>query len=215
MLPNKINEGDRAGAGRDDQSPARLMRRIKKLEHELVLARRFACYDPLTGLPNRALLMDRLEQATAQAARQCKHVGVLLIDLDDFKSVNDNLGHRAGDTVLKRVAARLLGCVRACDTACRYGGDEFVILLPEIEGAEALRRVKGKIHAQLLLPHQLGKREFVLGGSIGCALFRRDAGSCVSLIDIADAAMYRAKRAAAHAAGRFGSRRSVSFLTTS
>ena len=140
-------------------------------------------------------MLDRLKQAMSQAARQHKKVGVLLVDLDDFKTVNDELGHHAGDAILKGVAARLLSCIRVCDTACRYGGDEFVILLPEIESAERLDRVKRKIRQHLYHPHQLGKRSIVVGGSIGSALFREDGGSCAKLIGMADAAMYRAKRA--------------------
>jgi diguanylate cyclase (GGDEF)-like protein len=176
------------------QSPARLRRKIEQLEHEVALARRFAYHDPLTGLPNRALMLDRLKQAMAQATRQRKKVGVLLLDLDDFKRVNDELGHQAGDAVLQAVADRLRGCIRACDTACRYGGDEFVVLLPEIQGTQELERVRRKICQQLWLPHRIGKRTLVIGGSIGSALFRQDAESCVALIGAADAAMYRAKR---------------------
>jgi diguanylate cyclase (GGDEF)-like protein len=176
------------------QSPARLRRKIEQLEHEVALARRFAYHDPLTGLPNRALMLDRLKQAMAQATRQRKKVGVLLLDLDDFKRVNDELGHQAGDAVLQAVADRLRGCIRACDTACRYGGDEFVVLLPEIQGTQELERVRRKIYQQLWLPHRIGKRTLVIGGSIGSALFRQDAESCVALIGAADAAMYRAKR---------------------
>jgi diguanylate cyclase (GGDEF)-like protein len=188
------NSDARREAGTPGQSPARLRRKIEQLEREVALARRFAYHDPLTGLPNRALMLDRLKQAMAQATRQRKNVGVLLMDLDDFKRVNDELGRQAGDTVLQGVADRLRGCIRACDTACRYGGDEFVILLPEIEGAAQLEWVRRKICQQLWLPHRVGKRSLVIGGSIGCALFSQDAKSCVALIGAADAAMYRAKR---------------------
>ncbi len=182
-------------AGSFGESVAQLRRKIDRLEREVALVRRFAWHDPLTGLPNRSLMLDRLKQAKAQATRQHKKVGVLLIDLDDFKKVNDEFGHRAGDTILKGVAARLLSCLRMCDTACRYGGDEFVILLPEIDSADQLDRVKRKIHQNLCRPHQLGKRSVVVGGSIGGALFREDAESSAKLIGIADAAMYRAKHA--------------------
>jgi diguanylate cyclase len=194
MGRNKNSDAGSRGAGTPDQSPARLLRKIQQLEREVALARRFAYHDPLTGLPNRALMLDRLEQAMAQANRQHKKVGVLLLDLDDFKRVNDELGHQAGDTVLQGVADRLRGCIRACDTACRYGGDEFVILLPEIRGAEELEWVRRKIARQFWLPYDVGKRSVVIGGSIGSALFRQDADSCVALIGVADAAMYRAKR---------------------
>jgi diguanylate cyclase (GGDEF)-like protein len=175
MVRNKNSDAARNGAGTLRKSPARLLRKIEQLEHEVALARRFAYHDPLTRLPNRALMLDRLKQAI-------------------FKKVNDELGHQAGDAVLQGVADRLRGCIRECDTACRYGGDEFVVLLPEIEGAEELELVRRKIQQQLWLPHHIGKRSLVVGGSIGSALFRQDAESCVALIDVADAAMYRAKR---------------------
>lgn len=178
-------------------SCARLRLKVARLEREVALARRFAYHDPLTGLPNRSLLLDRLEQALAQATRQRHKVGVLLLDLDDFKKVNDELGHHAGDTILRNVAERLLGCLRVCDTACRYGGDEFVILLPEVESADQLDRVKLKIRQHLSRPHRLGERSIVVGGSIGSALFGEGAESCADLIGIADAAMYRAKRGGA------------------
>jgi diguanylate cyclase len=196
MARNKnIGPGERQPDA-PDHSPARLLRTIARLEREVVLARRFAYHDPLTGLPNRAMLRDRLGQAVAQAARQNKRVGVLLVDLDGFKGVNDELGHHAGDAILKSVAERLLGCIRACDTACRYGGDEFVILLPEIRGQVDLEKVKRKICEHLRQPYRLGKRSLSIGASIGSALFSEEARSSQALINLADAAMYRAKRAA-------------------
>jgi diguanylate cyclase len=194
MLRNKNGSLGNSQDTRPSLYDERLLRKIRRLERELVIARRFANHDPLTGLPNRALMLDRLKQALSQAARQGKTVGVLLIDLDGFKKVNDVLGHPAGDTVLQRVAARLLSCIRACDTACRYGGDEFVILLPEIQGVGEVETVKQKILEHLSKPHRLGRRVLVVGGSIGGAMFGRGAASCEALIAAADAAMYRAKR---------------------
>jgi diguanylate cyclase (GGDEF)-like protein len=199
MGRKKNSDPEGSGAGALSQSSAQLLRKIERLEREVALARRFAYHDALTGLPNRSLMLDRLKQAVAQAIRQHKKVGVLLVDLDDFKKVNDELGHQAGDAILKSVAARLVSCIRVCDTACRYGGDEFVILLPEIASAEQLDRVKRKIREHLCRPHRLGRRNIVVGGSIGSALFREDAVSCAQLIGIADAAMYRAKRASREA----------------
>jgi diguanylate cyclase (GGDEF)-like protein len=195
MTRKKNNEPDAREARSLRQSIARLRRKVERLERAVAVAHRVAYHDSLTGLPNRLLLLDRLEQALAQATRQHKKVGVLLVDLDDFKKVNDELGHHAGDAILRGVAARLLSSIRVCDTACRYGGDEFVILLPEIESAGQLDRVKQKIREDLCRPHHFGKRSIVVGGSIGSALFREDADSCADLIGIADAAMYRAKRA--------------------
>ncbi len=120
-------------------------------------------------------MLDRLEQAVAQATRRNKAVGVLLIDLDNFKQVNDEFGHRAGDTILKRVSNRLLSCIRVSDTACRYGGDEFIILLPEMSSADDLDRVKRKLRQQLRRPYRLGKRSLSIGASIGGALFGENA----------------------------------------
>jgi diguanylate cyclase (GGDEF)-like protein len=117
----------------------------------------------------------------------------MLLDLDRFKSVNDQLGHNAGDAILQGVAARLSGCIRGCDTACRYGGDEFSILLPEIRGKEDVEAVERKVRAQLSIPHRIGERVVDIDASIGAAVFNKGNVSCAALIDAADAAMYRAK----------------------
>jgi diguanylate cyclase len=199
MVRKRNRDQEPGKIGSLDETTAGLRRKIERLEREVALARRFAYHDPLTGLPNRLLLLDRLEQAMAQATRQHHKVGILLVDLDDFKKVNDELGHHAGDAILKGVATRLLACIRVCDTACRYGGDEFVILLPQIGSAAQLGRVKGKIRQHLSRPHRVGRRSIVVGGSIGSALFREDAESCAELIGAADAAMYRVKRASREA----------------
>jgi diguanylate cyclase (GGDEF)-like protein len=175
------------------ESNLRLLQRVAQLEHELARARHLAYHDALTGLPNRALLLDRLKQAMLQAERQHKAVGVLLLDLDRFKRVNDQFGHAAGDLVLQGVAARLSACIRGCDTVCRYGGDEFVILLPEIRGRKDAEAVEQKVSASLSKPHRIGERVVVIGASLGVALFREGGPSCAELIDAADAAMYRAK----------------------
>lgn len=174
-------------------SNVRLLQKVAQLEREVAQARHLAYHDALTGLPNRALLLDRMKQALLQAQRQHKAVGVLLLDLDRFKGVNDQLGHNAGDLILQQVAARLSGCIRGCDTACRYGGDEFVILLPEIRGAEDVAAVEQKVSACLSIPHRMGDRLVVIGASIGTAVFKEDGASCSELIGAADAAMYRAK----------------------
>lgn len=182
----------------EDQSVADcnvwLRQRVAELEREVVRVRHLAYHDSLTGLPNRELLLDRLNQAMSQATRQHKSVGLLLLDLDDFKRVNDEFGHSAGDVVLQRVAARLSKCIRGCDTACRYGGDEFVILLPEIGDADDVRSVARKIRALLSEPHRVGPELLVIDGSIGAAVYSGEIAGCKSLIDAADAAMYRSKR---------------------
>lgn len=194
-MPRKKNAptpiGRRVASG---LSQARLLQQIERLRRELVRARRLACHDSLTGLPNRTLMLDRLRQALSQAPRQNKTVGVLFIDLDNFKRVNDNLGHSTGDAVLRHVATRLLSCIRACDTVCRYGGDEFIILLPEMRGMDEVKKVRQKILRHFAEPHRLGNEVVVVRASIGSAVFGRDAENCEDLIAAADAAMYRAKR---------------------
>lgn len=177
------------------QSNVRLIHKVAQLEHDVAQARHLAYHDALTGLPNRALLLDRLKQAMMQAQRQKKSVGVLFLDLDHFKSVNDELGHNAGDLILQEVAARLSGCIRGCDTACRYGGDEFVILLPEIRGTEDVEAVEQKVSDRLSIAHRIDDRDVAIGASIGTALFTAGTPSCAELIGAADAAMYRAKKA--------------------
>jgi len=175
------------------QANVRLVHRVAQLEHEAVQARHLAYHDALTGLPNRTLLLDRLEQAMMQARRQHKAVGLLLLDLDRFKSVNDRFGHQAGDLLLQQVATRLLGCIRGCDTACRYGGDEFVVMLPEIDGAADAEAVEEKLRTRLSAPYQLGEQLIEMRTSIGAAVFDADGVTCDALIGAADAAMYRAK----------------------
>ena len=175
------------------RSNARLTQELLRLRRETARVRRLAYYDELTGLPNRSLLMDRLTQTMAQAARQHKQVGLLLLDLDRFKSVNDRLGHAAGDRLLQQVGERLSACTRSCDTVCRYGGDEFVIMLPEIDGWESADVVARKIHTRLCAPFVFDGRAIVLTASIGIALYRTDGRNGSELIREADNAMYLAK----------------------
>jgi diguanylate cyclase len=175
------------------RSNARLKRRVVRLRQEVARVRHLAYHDELTGLPNRSLLMDRLTQAMTQAARQHKQVGLLLLDLDRFKSINDRHGHAAGDKLLQCVAERLSACTRSCDTVCRYGGDEFVIMLPEIDGWESADVVARKIHTRLCAPFVFDDRAIVLTASIGIALYRTDGRNGSELIREADNAMYLAK----------------------
>ena len=175
------------------RSNARLTRKVVRLRREAARACHLAYHDQLTGLPNRRLLMDRLTQAMSQAGRQHKQVGLLLLDLDQFKSVNDRLGHAAGDKVLQQVAERLSACIRSCDTACRFGGDEFVIMLPEIDGWASADAVAHKIRTRLVAPFVLDDRVIVLTASIGIAIYRADGRDGSELIREADSAMYLAK----------------------
>jgi diguanylate cyclase (GGDEF)-like protein len=149
----------------------RLKHRFLRLAQKAAQVRHVAYHDELTGLPNRSLLLDRFNQAVAQGARQGKQVALLFLDLDGFKNVNDRLGHAAGDKVLQRVAGRLVACIRACDTACRYGGDEFVIMLPEIGGAESAATVTEKIRARLSAPYVIDGSTLTVTASIGTAIY--------------------------------------------
>jgi len=156
---------------------------------------RFLAYhDTLTGLPNRRLLDDRLRQALHLAQRRDRRVAAMLVDLDDFKRVNDQLGHRAGDTVLREVAARLAGCVRKADTLARQGGDEFVIVIPDLAQEADCGVVAEKILHALQAPFHADGHEFSIGASIGISIYPADAGDGDALLRNADAAMYRAKQ---------------------
>jgi diguanylate cyclase (GGDEF)-like protein len=156
-----------------------------------------AFHDPLTGLPNRHLLVDRLRQALRRTRRQENRVAVLFMDLDGFKVVNDSLGHEAGDRVLVEVAERLKGCLRPEDTLARFAGDEFIVLLEEVEGADDALRVTQRITEEFREPFVLNGRELVLRFSIGVALGEADMESPEELLRDADIAMYRAKDEAA------------------
>ena len=172
---------------------SRLRQKVIRLEQEVAQVQHFAYHDELTGLPNRSLLRDRLNQAIIQAARQDKQVGLLLLDLDGFKSVNDRHGHAIGDKLLQRVAERLLCCIRGADTACRYGGDEFVILLPEVDGEQSAAEVAQKLRVFLGKPYVVDDQSITVTASIGVAVYPCDGNSQNDLIRRADIAMYLAK----------------------
>ena len=157
-----------------------------------------AFYDPLTHLPNRRLLMDRLQQAIAVAARSGRHGAVLFLDLDNFKTLNDSLGHNIGDLLLDQVAQRLKDCVRVEDTVARLGGDEFVVILDGLselsdEAAALTRRVGEKILEQLNVVYQLAEQSHHSTASIGATLFSKNPTSPTELLKQADIAMYEVK----------------------
>ena len=162
-----------------------------RLGQELV---RQAQYDTLTDLPNRALLSDRLERGIQEARRNNRELAVLLLDLDEFKLVNDTLGHSTGDELLQQVAARLRNCVRDGDTVARLGGDEFVIAVPlrqELDGTEVAERVLASLQPSV----QVGGRDVTARPSIGISIFPQDGQSTETLMQAADTAMYAAKHA--------------------
>ena len=167
--------------------------------------RHTAFHDPLTGLPNRMLLSDRLANAILRAERAGEKVGWIYVDLDRFKQLNDTFGHAAGDKLLTMVARRLRACVRASDTVGRLGGDEFTILLDGIVGTEDAMRVAEKIRASLEVPYDLGAApSFSSSASIGVAIFPDHGRDETVLSKRADAAMYRSKRKGRNAVTMYG-----------
>lgn len=157
-----------------------------------------ANYDALTGIPNRNLFSDRMKHLISRSAREQKKFFLLFVDLDDFKAVNDTLGHESGDLLLRGVADRLKKCIREQDTVARFGGDEFTVLIEssEIEGAE---KTAQRIVEALSIKFDLaGDREAIIGSSIGIAVYPSDGADVITLLKNADAAMYRAKREGKH-----------------
>ena len=159
---------------------------------ERQLTQRAFC-DALTGLPNRLLLNDRIKQGLARASRRHRLIAVLFLDLDNFKLINDSLGHDVGDQLLVQAAARLSACGRAEDTVARLGGDEFVVLLDNLAGEADAATVAEVIAGQFRCPFRLDGREVVVGASIGIALGYPDQDDAESVLRNADVAMYRAK----------------------
>lgn len=153
-------------------------------------------YDELTGLPNRHLFRDRLAQALEAAKRGQRNCAVVFVDLDRFKSVNDEYGHYVGDLLLKLAAGRIGNSVRKSDTVARLGGDEFTILLPFISGTEDAEKVVQKIMMEFTRPFDMDGRIAMIGISAGIAMFPHDGREGQALIDAADGAMYRAKNKA-------------------
>lgn len=154
-----------------------------------------AHHDPLTGLPNRLLLKDRVEQSIVHAERQHAKIALLYLDLDNFKTINDSLGHPTGDALLQMVANRLDGCVRDTDTISRQGGDEFVIVVPEVDDGDTITAIASKILQQLLIPFRVDGHDLSTSISIGIAVYPDDGKDFNTLLQKADTAMYQAKEA--------------------
>ncbi|MDQ3039323.1 MAG: EAL domain-containing protein, partial [Pseudomonadota bacterium] len=154
-----------------------------------------ATHDELTGLPNRTLLLDRLQQAIASASRFGRSVGVAFIDLDNFKLINDNLGHGAGDLMLRAVAARLTGCIRDADTVARFGGDEFVLLVSEHADHSGIDRVIKRVSAAFAEPLDIGGVQHHVTCSVGFCCYPQHGDDAETLLMHADIAMYEAKTA--------------------
>jgi diguanylate cyclase (GGDEF)-like protein/PAS domain S-box-containing protein len=153
-----------------------------------------AHHDPLTGLANRFLLVERMGQAIAKAEREARSVSVVFIDLDRFKGINDNLGHNAGDVLLRAVAQRMVGCVRATDTVARLSGDEFVILLEDDDDQSRALSVVERLLVDIAEPVAICGHPVRVSCSIGVAIFPKDGTDYDTLLTNADLAMYRAKQ---------------------
>jgi diguanylate cyclase (GGDEF)-like protein/PAS domain S-box-containing protein len=193
-----IGHGCRAVFGTDGRSLGRRAsnRDITDRKNAEELAQRLAFYDALTGLPNRRMLLDRLDRGLAQAKRFQRSLAIMFLDLDRFKQINDTLGHDAGDELLKAVAQRLAACVRAGDTVARTGGDEFVVVLPEIAPPADATLVAEKIIQALMTPLAVYGQEIRTSTSIGISIYPINGeDDAQALMKKADMAMYAAKAA--------------------
>jgi diguanylate cyclase (GGDEF)-like protein len=170
-----------------------LQERIEILEHNMQAVQKFAHHDELTGLPNRRLLEDRYALAVARSQRQRDNVALLFIDIDKFKSINDRFGHGFADCVLQQMALRLTSCIRASDTACRFGGDEFVVLFSGSQKRADAVSTAAKIRDRLSEPFLVDRKTIQITASIGLALYPIDGPGLGDLVKAADTDMYRRK----------------------
>jgi diguanylate cyclase (GGDEF)-like protein len=170
-----------------------LVRRIAELTQREAQTQHLADRDGLTGLYNRRKMSDILDGVLDTASQADQRVGLLFIDLDGFKGVNDAYGHPCGDKLLTKVAARIAARARAGDFVCRYGGDEFVVVLPNIGNVAAARQVAAAIAKRVALPYRIDGVELQLTAAIGVAVFPDQAAGGTQLLELADESMYRAK----------------------
>lgn len=177
------------------------IREMKDIEREL---RHQATHDVLTGLPNRMLLMDRLDHAIVGAARKGTQVGVVFLDLDGFKEVNDSHGHEAADQLLCGFGHRLASRVRAEDTIARYGGDEFVLVIPDLGSPDDIARVLREVREAVAEPFAINSAPVRLGASTGVAIYPHDGHDAGALLRRADARMYEQKMLSKSASGPAG-----------
>lgn len=172
---------------------ATIVANMEEINESRRTLRHLAQHDALTGLPNRTLCDDRVQQALSQAKRDLNRLALIFVDLDDFKSINDTYGHHAGDLLLCSAARRMEGCVRNADTVGRLGGDEFLVLLATIDKEQDANLVAGKIREALSQPFDLDGSRLSITCSIGVAIYPEHGGDAITLSKSADAAMYLAK----------------------
>jgi diguanylate cyclase (GGDEF)-like protein len=170
-----------------------LRRTVARLEDEKARTQHMATHDPLTRLPNRLLARDRFVGLAAKAQRQQGYAAVLTFDLDDFKAVNDSLGHAAGDELLREIGMRIPKLLRAGDTVSRQGGDEFVLILDDLADAEAAAGIAMKVLAEISAPMHVAGHEVHTTGSLGVAMYPTDGTDFDELLKKADMALHRAK----------------------
>jgi diguanylate cyclase (GGDEF)-like protein len=175
----------------------RIRRRLRDMKHRVGEMEHQAFHDPLTGLPNRALFRDRVEQSIRQAKRVGGSVAVMVMDLDRFKEVNDTFGHQSGDLLLKEVAAHLTAPLRESDTVARLGGDEFAILAPAVAGPTGALAIADRAIRDLQHPHSVSGVEVDVGASIGVALYPHHGDTVEALLRCADIALYVSKASGA------------------
>jgi diguanylate cyclase (GGDEF)-like protein len=197
LLALAVAEQQLGGARRENESlrinNERLLHRLSETSRRAAAAQRLAHHDGLTGLPNRLLLIKRLQQAIKNAFERQRQLALLFIDLDGFKIVNDRFGHMVGDRLLTVVAARLAACVRADDIACRFGGDEFVALLSNIDDTAIAVRIAENIRERIDRRYLIDGNVIHVTASIGLAAYPADGKRYDVLLSCADASMYRSK----------------------
>ena len=171
-----------------------LLRYVAKLQNAERSLKKHAFFDPLTGLANRLLLIDRFQSAMRHSKRSLKQFAVLMVDLNKFKDINDTYGHAAGDTVLVTISQRLVSLVRSSDTVARLGGDEFVLIIESVAEREQIAALGRKLIDLLAEPVTLDSGEVVsCGGSLGFAWYPNDGENLKDILEVADQAMYFCK----------------------
>jgi diguanylate cyclase (GGDEF)-like protein len=183
---------------------ARLLRSLATLKAREAEIQQLAHRDGLTGLYNRRRMLELLESTISDAEKQGKHVGLLFIDLNKFKAVNDEYGHAAGDKLLITVAARISARVRTDDIVCRYGGDEFIVVLPSVPNPLAVSRVADAIRERISLPYWINGHDPHLSAAIGESFYPHDGENAAQLLRRADEAMYRLKAWVPHPSASLG-----------